>query len=227
MSYTDDLKRISKKFEGIERKMDTRMRDHSDIIVDPENQNTQYKVREMISGKMNNFLVKESGYDGKYAAAKYMGKPISELMREERKTENLLKDAEEKLDALLNKHYESAYKTALRVAGATEESAKQYAMNYVKKNVINTYAKEDEDPKAFEAHKQYLEMDADLARRRVDHNAVLVAKEAYINENEDLIREMREKKRREDLEKSGLLKELGLVDEKENTEEVKEDGSAI
>ena len=68
-------------------------------------------------------------------------------------------------------------------------------------------------------------MDEELLNYKAEKNALTVAKADYMTQNADLIKEVQEKRRREDLEKSGLLDELGLSEptpveseEKEETE---------
>lgn len=68
-------------------------------------------------------------------------------------------------------------------------------------------------------------MDDELLSYKAEKNALAVAKADYMDQNADLIKEVQEKRRREDLEKSGLLDELGLSEpapveseEKEETE---------
>lgn len=103
-----------------------------------------------------------------------------------------------------------------------EERAEEYACNTFRSNIAGSGA-EDENER--ELHKKYVEMNDELLSYKAEKNALTVAKADYMAQNADLIKEIQEKRRREDLEKSGLLDELGLSEpapveseEKEETE---------
>ncbi len=215
-------KKLSKVVGGIdERATKAESGGHS---VDDDNIPLSAKIQDSIGKKLIGYVTRRGGYFGEYAADKYMGMPISDIMQEERKTGNLLRNAESKLNELVDKHYQSAYKSAMKVGGTTERSARDYATGYVESNIIGSWGESDAEKKA---HAEFIELDAEVTQLRVEHNATLVAKQSYIDKNADLIREMQEKRRRDELINSGLLSELGLAEapqkkekpETENSEE--------
>lgn len=222
MSITNSLdvrRMLSKKLDGVEEKMKPKFKERKPV--DPNNlsetQAMNYRARAGLESKFNAFSVAKSGYSGKYAAEKYLGKPISSLIQEEKKLDRQIKDTVAQQDELINKFYQKYYNSAIRVAGSNKERASNYAKEQIKRCIINKGADTQEER---EAHKELSELDADLAQLRVEYNAVQVAKQAYKADNEDLIREIAEERRRKDLMDSGFLEELGL---KEASEEKKED----
>lgn len=207
-------KKLSKVVGGIDKRGEkAESGGHS---VDEDNIPLSAKIQNSIGKKLVGYATRRGGYSGEYAADKYMGMPISDIMQEERKSGNLLKNAESKLNELLDKHYQSAYKSAMKVGGTTERSARDYAKGYVESNIIGSWGESDAEKKA---HAEFIELDAEFTRLRVEHNATLVAKQSYIDKNADLIREMQEKRRRDELMNSGLLSELGLAEAPRKKEE--------
>lgn len=220
---SDVRQMLAKKMESVERRMD--VYNHPKPI-EKQDSDTDHKntggdrLKDLIGAKVDRYFTKYCGYDGSDLAVKYMGKPISEIMQEERKLGNLLRDAEQELDKFLSEQYENA-KAKNSWASLTEKDIDDLSHRYVEEYVIRSCAGSDEEGKA--AHEKYMKLDDEVSRLRVQHNAVLLAKADYIECNPDLIRELQDKRRIEDLKKSGLLRELGLVEkDEENNEEVSE-----
>lgn len=174
---------------------------------------TNEKVAEMIGAKLRN----NAAYRGtnkpeiKGIAAKYMGMPITDILQEQRKAENVLEDAEKRLESFLDAHYKKAMKLHI---GVPESTQSELANEYVERYIVGSYAREDEDREAVEAHKLYTALYSEVARCRTEKNAVLLAKDAFIDDNRELIAEEQKQARLRDIRKSGLLKELGIAEEK-------------
>ena len=222
ISNSMDVRRmLSKKMEGVEKKMRRTEVTGISLSVNLDNLSEasamNHKARAGLESKLNAFSVAKSGYSGEYVAEKYLGKPISSLIQEEKKLDKQIKDTINQQDELVNKFYQKYYNSAIRVAGSSKRSATEYAWNQVKRCIISKGAETQEEK---EAHIGLSALDADLSRLRVEYNAVQVAKQAYKADNEDLIQKIVEEQRRKDLMNSGFLDELGL---KETSEEKKEE----
>lgn len=171
------------------------------------------KVLDMIGAKFSTFqaLRGANRAEIKSVASKYMGLPITDIIQEQRKAENLLEDAEKRLEDFMDSQHRKALK---RFKGRmTEQDQERHAEEYIKSYVVGSYAREDEDPAAYEAHKAYEDLRSEIAKLRTEKNAVLLAKDAFIDENKDIIEEERRQARLRDIRKSGLLKELGIAEE--------------
>lgn len=160
-------------------------------------------------------------------ASKYMNLPISDITKELRKKENVLAQEEKRLRDFLYAEREKAIKLFLGgslTKRAIENKADLYVRNYIK----GSYATEEKDPGAYKAHKQYLQLLDEFAQARAERNAVRVAKQNYIDENQDIIQailqEEQEKRRIVDLKKSGLLAEFGIEENVEEDQEKVEEG---
>ena len=98
MSITNsmDVRRmLSKKLEGVEEKMKPKFKESAlSVNLDnlSETQAMNYRARAGLESKINALSVAEGGYSGKYAAEKYLGKPISSLIQEEKKLDRRIKD---------------------------------------------------------------------------------------------------------------------------------------
>lgn len=180
------------------------------------------RVEKSIGDKIEKSLARTGVFIGKYSASKYLGQPISEIKAEERRIDNIITDRQAKLDSFVNEIIDSYKHKVMKNCHWTEERAEEYACNTFRSNIAGSGA---EDEKERELHKRYVEMDDELLSYKAEKNALAVAKADYMDQNADLIKEVQEKRRREDLEKSGLLDELGLSEpapveseEKEETE---------
>ena len=180
------------------------------------------RIEKNIGDKIERALARTGRFIGKYSASKYLGQPISEIKAEERRIDNIITDRQAKLDSFVNEIIDSYKHKAMKNCHWTEERAEEYACNTFRSNIAGSGA---EDEKERELHKRYVEMDDELLSYKAEKNALAVAKADYMDQNANLIKEVQEKRRREDLEKSGLLDELGLSEpapveseEKEETE---------
>ena len=180
------------------------------------------RINKSIEDKIEKSLARTGEFTGKYSASKYLGQPISDIKAEERRIDNIIADRQAKFDSFKNEIIDSYKHKAMKNCHWTEERAEEYACNTFRSNIAGSGA---EDEKERELHKKYVEMDDELLSYKAEKNALAVAKADYMDQNADLIKEVQEKRRREDLEKSGLLDELGLSEpapveseEKEETE---------
>lgn len=177
------------------------------------------RIEKNIGDKIERDLTRTGRFIGKYSASKYLGQPISEIKAEERRIDNIITDRQAKLDSFVNEIIDSYKHKAMKNCHWTEERAEEYACNTFRSNIAGSGA---EDEKERELHKKYVEMGDELLSYKAEKNALAVAKADYMDQNADLIKEVQEKRRREDLEKSGLLDELGLSEPDQVEPEEKE-----
>lgn len=59
---------------------------------------TEAQVRQSLSSKLFGLCAKKDNYSGKYAASQYMGKSITELMKDEKRTQKDIEAAERALE---------------------------------------------------------------------------------------------------------------------------------
>ena len=179
---------------------------------DPESQQIEktssQKVKESLNNKLETMFALRGRFEGKYAASKYLGKSISDIMTEERRVNNLIEEIEERLNSLIEEFSVPYRKAGRRSGGWDEERIELYVTKFVNDNLIGTGATE---PDEIEAHKKYMKWRDELAQAKAEKNAIAVAKADYMEQNADLIREAQENKRRKEFEESGLLEELGIV----------------
>lgn len=167
------------------------------------------KVKESLNNKLETLFALGGRFEGKYAASKYIGKSISDIMTEERRVNNLIEEIEERLNSLIEEFSVPYRKAGNKTPGWDEERVESYVEDMTQQNLIRSGAT---DPKEIEAHKKYMELKEELAQAKAERNAIEVAKADYKEQNKDLIREVRERNRVKDLEKSGLLEEMGLAE---------------
>lgn len=222
-NYNKVVGMLEKKFSSMREEIDEK---YPNIAKEPTHMNitggeptSADQVRQSLSGKLFGLCARESNYSGKYAASQYMGKPITELMKDEKRTQKDIEAAERALEEFKHEHLKPYYEAAIKVPGYDEDRAEDYAYRQFKRYIEDGYGENEKDRTA---HKEYMGLKNALAECKVEHNAVLTAKSAYLEDNADLIKEMQEKKRREDLLNSGLLDELGLAEKKEPKTEKRE-----
>lgn len=179
---------------------------------DPESQQIErtnnQRVMESLDSKFVDYFAKQGVFTGKYAASKYIGQSISNLMTEERRVSNLIEDIEERKASLIEEVKKFYRKSCSKVAGWSEERVEVEVKTLVDNNIIGTYGTEERE---IEPHQKYAELENELLQATADKNAIAVAKADYMEQNADLIREAQENKRRKEFEESGLLEELGIV----------------
>lgn len=190
-------------------------------VIDAEKTANQ-RVTAMIGAKLGR-LDALSGRDiepQKRKAAKYMDLGITEIVQAQRKAQNLLTVAQDEVGAFIEaekkSYIKSLNKTDLSVL--SDEEKEDRADSYVRGYLVYGQVYDD---KQRAAKQKFDELRDEVARCRTEYNATLLAKQAFIDDNKDLIEEELRAKRLRDLRKSGILDELGLAEKKpeENTEE--------
>lgn len=217
----DEVKEmLSGKFDGMLEKPVVKLETEVSQKLQQMEKTSSQKVKASLNNKLETFFALRGIFEGKYAASKYLGKSISDIMTEERRVNNLIEETEERLNSLIEEFSAPYRKAGNKTPGWDEERVEMYVEKFVDANLIGNGAT---DPKEIEAHKKYMELREELAQAKADKNAIAVAKADYMEQNADLIREAQENKRRKEFEESGLLEELGIVKpEPVKTEEQKE-----
>lgn len=202
----DEVKEmLSGKFDGMLEKPET---EASQKLQQVEKTSSQ-KVKASLNNKLETFFALHGKFEGKYAASKYLGKSISDIMTEERRVNNLIEEIEERLNSLTEEFLAPYRKAGNKTFGWNEERVESYVEDMKQRNLISSGAT---DPKEIEARKKYMELKEELAQAKAEKNAIEVAKTDYMEQNADLIREAQERNRVKDLEKSGLLEEMELAE---------------
>lgn len=217
----DEVKEmLSGKFDGMLEKPVVKLETEASQKLQQMEKTSSQKVKASLNNKLETFFALRGIFEGKYAASKYLGKSISDIMTEERRVNNLIEETKERLNSLIEEFSAPYRKAGNKTPGWDEERVEMYVEKFVDANLIGNGAT---DPKEIEAHKKYMELREELAQAKADKNAIAVAKADYMEQNADLIREAQENKRRKEFEESGLLEELGIVKpEPVKTEEQKE-----
>lgn len=217
----DEVKEmLSGKFDGMLEKPVVKLETEASQKLQQMEKTSSQKVKASLNNKLETFFALRGIFEGKYAASKYLGKSISDIMTEERRVNNLIEETKERLNSLIEEFSAPYRKAGNKTPGWDEERVEMYVEKIVDANLIGNGAT---DPKEIEAHKKYMELREELAQAKADKNAIAVAKADYMEQNADLIREAQENKRRKEFEESGLLEELGIVKpEPVKTEEQKE-----
>ena len=202
-------RRISEKFGGMLELTVLKPETEASQKLQQMEKTSSQKVKASLNNKLETFFALGVLFEGKYAASKYLGKSISDIMTEERRVNNLIEEIEEKLNSLIEEFSVPYRKAGNKTPGWDEERVEGYVEDMKQQNLIRAGAT---DPKEIEAHKKYMELKDELAQAKAERNAIEVAKADYKEQNKDLIREVRERNRVKDLEKSGLLEEMGLAE---------------
>ena len=216
-------KQIGEKLEEYYKSRGTaqeRAEAHS-AVIDAEKTANQ-KVKGMIGEKLRRLdaLTGRDTEPQKRKAAAYMDLGITEIVQAQRKAQNLLTVAQDEVGAFIEAEKKSYIKslngTALAVL--SDEEKEERADSYVRSYLVYGQVY---DKKQKAAKQKFDELRDEVARCRTEYNATLLAKQAFIDDNKDLIEEELRAKRLRDLRKSGILDELGLAEKKpeENTEE--------
>lgn len=180
-------------------------------------------VKASLSKKLNAYTARLNGYNSMERAKAYMGKPISEIVREQRKAENRLEAAEENLEKFLDGERKKAVK---RYKSGTEDAKSKAAEEYIKYYVIGSYAYESREPDAYAAHKKYEELNEAVTEARIEKNALSVAQQDFEDVNKDLFEELRKEAVIADIKKSGILKKIGIQAEEPQEAEEQEAGES-
>ncbi|MBR0396910.1 MAG: hypothetical protein IJI10_01425 [Eubacterium sp.] len=232
---TEVRKNLTEKLENYYKSRGTaqeRAEAHSEVIGTEKSINR--KVADMVGKKLGR-LDALSGRDiepQKRKAAKYMDLGITEIVQAQRKAQNVLTVAQDELEAFVEaekkSYIKSLNKTALSVLSdeEKEERADIHVKSYLLYGTVGTENVGYDEKKA-KAKQKFDELRDEVARCRTEYNATLLAKQAFIEDNKDLIEEELRAKRLRDLRKSGILDELGIAEKKheEKAEEGSEEGS--
>lgn len=205
----DEVKEmLSGKFTGMLERPVIKLERENNLESKQVERTARQRVMESIGNKITDHFAKQGVFTGKYAASKYMGQSIHDLMTEERRVNNLIEDIEERKASFIEEVKNPYRMSCSKVAGWNEERVEAEVKTLVENNIIGTYGTEDREIKA---HQKYVELENELLQAKADKNAIAVAKADYMEQNADLIREAQENKRRKEFEESGLLEELGIV----------------
>ncbi|MBU5445715.1 hypothetical protein [Blautia sp. MSJ-36] len=199
---------LSGKFAGMLERPVVKPEREKDVESQQIERTINQRVMESLDNKFVDYFAKQGVFTGKYAASKYIGQSISNLMTEERRVSNLIEDIEERKASLIEEVKKFYRKSCSKVAGWSEERVEVEVKTLVDNNIIGTYGTEERE---IEAHQKYAELENELLQAKADKNAIAVAKADYMEQNADLIREAQENNRRKEFEESGLLEELGIV----------------
>ena len=206
----DEVKEmLSGKFTGMLEKPVVKLETEASQKLQQMEKTSSQKVKASLNNKLETFFALRGIFGGKYTASKYLGKSISDIMTEERRVNNLIEETEERLNSLIEEFSAPYRKAGNKTPGWDEKRTGMYVEKFVDANLIGIGAT---DPKEIEAHKKYMELREELAQAKADKNAIAVAKIDYMEQNADLIHVAQERNRVKDLEKSGLLEEMGLAE---------------
>lgn len=207
----DEVKEmLSGKFDGLLEQTVVKPETEASQKLQQMEKTSAQKIKESLTNKIETLLVlQEKTFTGKYAASKYLGKSISDIMTEERRVNNYIQEIEERLNSLTEEFLAPYRKAGNKTFGWNEERVEIYVEDMKQRNLIRSGAT---DPKEIEARKKYMELKEELAQAKAEKNAIEVAKTDYMEQNADLIREAQERNRVKDLEKSGLLEEMELAE---------------
>lgn len=203
------MRRISEKFDGLLEQTVVKPETEASQKLQQMEKTSSQKVKASLNNKLETFFALSGKFEEKYAASKYLGKSISDIMTEERRVNNLIEEIEERLNSLTEEFLAPYRKAGNKTFGWNEERVESYVEDMKQRNLIRSGAT---DPKEIEARKKYMELKEELAQAKAEKNAIEVAKTDYMEQNADLIREAQERNRVKDLEKSGLLEEMELAE---------------
>lgn len=165
----------------------------------------QKAVEESLSRRLSGLIPS----DPETLAAKYMDMPIKDLLAEQKKIEGNIETTKKVLDMIINREYGRCmveFENSKFIT-LSQEQAEDQARVYVR-DCINGSRGTTEREKA--VHKEYDNNMIELRNLKKERNAVLVAKQAYIDKNSDIIKAELDKRRLKELQESGLLDELDI-----------------
>ena len=142
-------------------------------------------------------------------AAKYMDMPIKDLLAEQKKLDGKIDVVKKTLDMIVDREYKRfmAELDRSKHITVTQDQADLRARAYVKNCIVGSGGTSDREQAV---HREYDSNLVELRKLRNEKNAVLVAKQAYIDKNSDIIKAELDKRRLEELRESGLLDELDV-----------------
>lgn len=165
----------------------------------------QKAVEESLSRRLSRLIPS----DPETLAAKYMDMPIKDLLSEQKKIEGNIETTKKVLDMIINREYGRCmveFENSKFIT-LSQEQAEDQARVYVRDCIIGSRGTTEREKAA---HKEYDNNMIELRNLKKERNAVLVAKQAYIDKNSDIIKAELDKRRLKELQESGLLDELDI-----------------
>lgn len=162
-------------------------------------------VQESLSRRLSGLIPSDPGT----VAAKYMDMPIKDLLAEQKKIEGNIETTKKTLDMIINREYGRCMVEfeSSKFITLSQEQAEDQARVYVKNCIIGSGGTTEREKAV---HKEYDNNMIELRNLKKERNAVLVAKQAYIDKNSDIIKAELDKRRLKELQESGLLDELDI-----------------
>ncbi len=162
-------------------------------------------VQESLSRRLSGLIPSDPGT----VAAKYMDMPIKDLLAEQKKIEGNIETTKKTLDMIINREYGRCMVEfeSSKFITLSQEQAEDQARVYVKNCIIGSGGTTEREKAV---HKEYDNNMIELRNLKKERNAVLVAKQAYIDKNSDIIKAELDKRRLKGLQESGLLDELDI-----------------
>lgn len=153
----DEVKEmLSGKFDGLLEQTVVKPETEASQKLQQMEKTSAQKIKESLTNKIETLLdLQEKTFTGKYAASKYLGKSISDIMTEERRVNNYIQEIEERLNSLTEEFLAPYRKAGNKTFGWNEERVEIYVENMKQRNLIRSGAT---DPKEIEAHKKYMEL---------------------------------------------------------------------
>jgi hypothetical protein len=165
----------------------------------------QKAVEESLSRRLSGLIPS----DPETLAAKYMDMPIKDLLSEQKKIEGNIETTKKVLDMIINREYGRCmveFENSKFIT-LSQEQAEDQARVYVRDCIIGSRGTTEREKAV---HKEYDNNMIELRNLKKERNAVLVAKQAYIDKNSDIIKAELDKRRLKELQESGLLDELDI-----------------
>ena len=165
----------------------------------------QKAVEESLSRRLSGLIPS----DPETLAAKYMDMPIKDLLAEQKKIEGNIETTKKVLDMIISREYGRCmveFENSKFIT-LSQEQAEDQARVYVRDCIIGSRGTTEREKAV---HKEYDNNMIELRNLKKERNAVLVAKQAYIDKNSDIIKAELDKRRLKELQESGLLDELDI-----------------
>lgn len=205
---SDLSKKLSDYLEGkIQHKPESDFRGFDEF------KNNTDKVRDSLYDKLSDYYVR-IGIDEspiERAAEKYYESGLSNIIAAERKAKNLLTLATDEVEKYINEVAEKQVKKYRD--NLTDEQKTGLVKTYIRDCVIGNYGTDETDT---ERHAKYNELVSEERKAEIEYRGVKRAKQRILEENADIIAEAKKQKAIKDLQKSGILTELGLAESEEN-----------
>ena len=171
------MRRISEKFDGLLEQTVVKPETEASQKLQQMEKTSSQKVKASFNNKLETFFALSGKFEGKYAASKYLGKSISDIMTEERRVNNLIEEIEERLNSLTEEFLAPYRKAGNKTFGWNEERVESYVEDMKQRNLIRSGAT---DPKEIEARKKYMELKEELAQAKAEKKAGRIAAEGIV-----------------------------------------------